>query len=128
MAMPELRRFFVPSVEPGPGLADTSTLDCNTDLALRLLRTQGRNCMIVWDETTYFPQYNILHLGDGNDSKPCYVGGADGKAVTDARGTRPEQLQKLDLAQVCLSFIVKRASAEITSNIFSPGAFGSIPL
>jgi hypothetical protein len=68
--------------------------------------------MIVWDETTYFPQYNILHLGDGNDSKPCYVGGADGKAVIDARGTRPEQLQKLDLAQVCLSFIVKRASAE----------------
>ena len=110
MAMPELPRFFVPSVEPGPGLADTSTLDCNTDLALRLLRTQGRNCMIVWDETTYFPQYNILHLGDGNDSKPCYVGGADGKAVIDA-GHTPRAIAEIGFgtgvsqlhSQTCLS-------------------------
>ena len=122
MALPELPRFFTPSVEPGPGLVDGSMLDRNAALALGLLQTQGRNCMIVWDETTYFPQYCILHMGDDEDSKPCYVGGADSKALIDVTTTSPEQLQKTELAQVCLSFIVKRSSAELKIRLSRGGA------
>lgn len=109
MALPELPRFFNPAVEPGPSLASRSMLDENAELAVQLLRAQGRNFCIVWDETTYFPRYDILHMGSGEDSKPCYVGGANNKALIRVSETLPDKLLKLDLAQVCLSFLVKRA-------------------
>ena len=106
LSTPGLPQFFSPLVETGPGLFDGSVLDQNTEIALRLLRVEGRNVMITFDETCYFPQYGVLHMGG---VKPYYIGGAGSKALIEACGTKPEQLQKLELAQVCLSFLVKRA-------------------
>ncbi|CAE7626525.1 unnamed protein product, partial [Symbiodinium sp. CCMP2592] len=102
--------FFSPATS-SPVAGGISQLEKNARLVLSIFGQQcqeTRDYMIAFDETTYWPQYNLQAFPDPIGM--AYVGGADDRAVLPASQHSPGTLLKTQLCQTCVSYLLKRAS------------------
>ena len=98
MWRPDLPRFFCPTA---------SELQANADAVLHILQCAStRDFMVCWDDTTFWPQWSLQAFEDGM----YYVGGTGQKAKLHSSEARPGLLKKEELAQQCVSYLLKRAS------------------
>ena len=102
--------FFAPSLSSDVQ-GGCSQLEKNARLVLSLF---GRECearrdyMLAFDETTYWPQYNLQMFPPPTGL--AYVGGADARSILPSSEHAPGTLLKTQLSQTCVSYLLKRAS------------------
>ncbi|CAE7037719.1 unnamed protein product [Symbiodinium sp. CCMP2592] len=94
---PDLPCFFCPGVDD---------LKQNAQVILDIIGSDNRDYMVCWDDTTFWPQWSIQGFQDGL----YFIGGAGSNAKLRVSDHAPGTLKKTDLAQQCVTFLLKKAS------------------
>ena len=84
----------------------------NAELVLQLYDRPadlGRDFMVAFDDTVYWPQYSLQSFPE--PAGMCFVGGCEEKAKIPCANHQPGSLQKCELSQTCVSYLLKRASS-----------------
>ena len=109
---PELPFFFNASLQNGACIGEKSEVHQNMQKAIAALNVDHtRNIVLTWDDTVYWPTYALVYFPE-----PHVVGGAGKHAALKLKHDRNVEevmggLEKRNLAQVALSYVLSRADS-----------------